>query len=76
MTHRAGGVFPGTLRLSSSDLGEIPREQKKFWRISWPSGVSQGSVGRYPGPDHTENALITVRSDLPGGGVHARSSGQ
>ena len=39
-------------------------------------GVSQGSVGRYPGPDHTENALIRVRSVLPGGGVDARSIGQ
>ena len=76
MTHRAGGEFPGTLRLSSSDLGEIVMQRKKFWVISWPSGVSQGSVGRYPGPDHTENALITVRSALPGGGVHARSSEQ
>ena len=39
-------------------------------------GVSQGSVGRYPGPDHTENALIRVRSALPGGGGDARSIGQ
>ena len=76
MTQRAGGEFPGTLRLSSSDLSEIVSDRQIFWRISRPSGVSQRSVGRYPGPDHTENALITARSALPSGGVDARSIGQ
>ena len=75
-SYRAGGEFHGPLGHARSDLSEIARREQNFWGISWPSGVSQGSVGRYPGPDHTENALITVRSALPGGGVHARSSGQ
>ena len=43
MTHRAGGESHGPLGLTNSRISEIARPREKFWVISRPSGVSQGT---------------------------------